>query len=511
MPKDHEQMATVKELFQAAQQDDFKAVRDYLQVVLHNAAEDNSTGSSQKTIGSIVEPKTKNSLLHYACDNGNLDACKFLFMCDGMASAFLNEINTFGHTPLFYAASSGNLSVVKWLISNGADIDMDYSDRSDVVPRDGDLGIFTPLQIACFRGHEAVANFLVECNADLSGTRRNGKTPLHFASAQNRPEIVKLLIEAGADVHACDGEGKTPVDVANSAVLPLLLPDEYGEQKEEENDLEGASGDNGDDDDEFEEDDKTKRGMECVKNAFGAEIARSFRSKTWKTRVGAITDASMCFENVFKGKNLVKLFDGACFMMEMALQDAVTQVASSCCTSLLKVAFNAAMSEKDFHTRTFHEERPVIRRIASALLLRGAGSNEKDSSEAVSSLLFLICKSVDITRYLTAQICQMMISSSTTAPELSPNHKQNSAGPSSSSSNASRRHQLVAIKILNAIASQYRMDEKASDLSFANAIKISMLALENSSVHVRTASIDLLVQCLVIRCEESGMMMLCFL
>ncbi|GMF46876.1 unnamed protein product [Phytophthora fragariaefolia] len=498
------QMATLKELFQSAQQDDFDAVRDYLQVVLHEEVEDGSAQSPQKAVEAIVEAKTKNSLLHYACDNGNLEACKFLLMCEGMAAAFLNEINAFGHTPLFYAASSGKLSLVKWLISNGADIDTDYSDRSDIAPRDGDLGIFTPLQIACFKGHEGVANFLVECNAELSGTRRNGKTPLHFASAENHPAIVKLLIEAGADVHACDGEGKTPVDVANSAVLSLLLPDEYGGPNEENNELEGGPDDNADNDAEFEGDDQTERGMEGVKSAFGAEIARSFRSKTWKTRVIAITDASISFQNVFKGKNLVKLFDGACIMMELALQDAVTQVASSCCSSLLKVAFNAAMSEKDFHTRQFHEQRPVIDRIASALLLRGAGSNDKDASEAVTSLLFLICKSVDITRYLTSQISRMMASSSPAMLLLSPS-KQTSAGPSVLSTNVSWRHQLVAIKILNAIANQYRMDEKSSGLSFANAMKISMLALENSSVHVRTASIDLLVQCLVIRCEESGM------
>ncbi|EEY61578.1 protein kinase [Phytophthora infestans T30-4] len=456
MPKGHAQLMTLKELFQAAQHDDLEAVRDYLQVVLHDEMESNSPSAIQ----AIVEPKTNNSLLHYACDNGNLDACKYLLMCEGFALAFLNEVNSFGHTPLFYAASSGNLSLVKWLVSNGADIDTDYSDRSDIVPRDGDLGIFTPLQIACFRGHEGVTNFLVECNAELSGTRRNGKTPLHIASAQNHPAIVKLLMEAGADVHACDEEGKTPVDVAHSAVLSLLLPDEY-EVQHEDNDLETGSGDQ--DDDEFEGDDKTK-GMDKVKSAFGSEIARALRSKTWKTRVTAVTDAATCFQSDFTRTNLLNLFDGACFMMEMALQDAVTQVASSCCTSLLKTAFNAVISDKEFHSRAFHEERPVAQRIASILLLRGAGSNEKDSGEAVSSLLYLICKSTDITRHLTLQISQMMTSS---ARPLSPSPQ----GSSASSTSASWRHQLVAIKILSAIANQYRLDEKTSGLSFAYAMK----------------------------------------
>ncbi|KAI9993672.1 hypothetical protein PInf_015965 [Phytophthora infestans] len=459
MPKGHAQLMTLKELFQAAQHDDLEAVRDYLQVVLHDEMESNSPSAIQ----AIVEPKTNNSLLHYACDNGNLDACKYLLMCEGFALAFLNEVNSFGHTPLFYAASSGNLSLVKWLVSNGADIDTDYSDRSDIVPRDGDLGIFTPLQIACFRGHEGVANFLVECNAEVSGTRRNDKTPLHFASAQNHPAIVKLLMEAGADVHACDEEGKTPVDVAHSAVLSLLLPDEY-EVQNEDNDLETGSGDQ--DDDEFEGDDKTK-GMDKVKSAFGSEIARALRSKTWKTRVTAVTDAATCFQSDFTRTNLLNLFDGACFMMEMALQDAVTQVASSCCTSLLKTAFNAVISDKEFHSRAFHEERPVVQRIASILLLRGAGSNEKDSGEAVSSLLYLICKSTDITRHLTLQISQMMTSS---ARPLSPSPQ----GSSASSTSASWRHQLVAINILSAIANQYRLDEKTSGLSFAYAMKMKI-------------------------------------
>lgn len=504
----HAQKLTLKELFQAAQQDDFKAVDDYLQVVLHEEHEaacksDNTTG-----VMMLVEPKTRNTLLHYACDNGNLDACKYLLMYEGMAAAFLNEPNSFGHTPLFYAANSGKLPLVKWLISNGADIDIDYSDRPNVAPRDDDHGIFTPLQIASFHGHEEVVNFLVECNAELSGTRRNGKSALHFASAQNHKRIVKILLEAGADAHATDCDGKSPVDVAHSSILSLLLPNEHGGVEiDDGDDIEAhddAADDEDDEDDGFSSSGNARVAIQAIRSSFGADISREFRDKSWKARVKSINNAALCFQHVTGAKNAFKLFLGACQMMVAALQDPVSQVASSCCTTLLKAAFNAVMSESEFHGPEFHRRHPEIQQIATGLLNRGAGSNEKDSSEAVASLLFLICKSTEVTRYLTSQISQIMLCGTVTPSASISMTPSKNAESSVLGGAVPWRLQLVSIKILNTIASQYRLDQASSGLSFPDAIKISMHSLDNSSVHVRTASIDLLVQCLLIRCEESG-------
>ncbi|TMW57111.1 hypothetical protein Poli38472_003036 [Pythium oligandrum] len=492
---------TQKELFQAASQNDFAAVRDYLQVLL----DENADGDSKGMVKYLLEPKTRNTLLHYACDNGNLDACKYLLMCEGMVEASLNEPNVFGHTPLFYAASSGKLPLVKWLISNGADIDMDYSDHEDIQPRDDDHGMFTPLQIACFKGYEDIVNFFVECNAALSGTRRNGKTPLHVASSQNHKAIVKILMEAGADIHACDDQGKTPVDVAHSSLLSVLIPGEHGVAGDDEDADDGIekNRDDDDDDDSFASSSEHSAAIEIVRSAFGRQIAREFHNKSWKSRMNAINDASIFVQNGSNGKNVTKLFDASCQMIILALQDAVSQVASSCCTALLKTAFTAVMGIADFHSARFHQDRPAINRIAELLLVRGAGSNEKEASEAVASLLFLICKSADITRHLTSHIFQIMgPAGSISTVALSPSK---SIDVSSSSGSLSWRLQLVAIKILNTIASQYRLDQGVGGLSFQDGVKISTTSLENASVHVRTAAIDLFVQCLLIRCEQSDM------
>jgi ankyrin repeat protein len=73
------------------------------------------------------------------------------------------------------------------MVSNGADIDTDYSTKVSVAQSSDDRRYeiaCTPLQAACVKGHLDIANFLVECNADLSGSVLHGVTPLHFACHQ---------------------------------------------------------------------------------------------------------------------------------------------------------------------------------------------------------------------------------------------------------------------------------------------------------------------------------------
>jgi hypothetical protein len=142
------------------------------------------------------------------------------------------------------------------------------------------------------------------------------------------------------------------------------------------------------------------------------------------------------------------------------------------------------MSDSSFHSETFHAQRPIISQIVEALLTRASGSNDKDTSEAISGILFLLCKSLLITNSLVQRIGQIL----------------NATGETSSST---WRLQLVCIKILNSVASQYRFDT-SSGLGFQDSAQYSAVCLENSSVHVRTAAIDLLVQSVLIKCEQSG-------
>jgi ankyrin repeat protein len=75
---------------------------------------------------------------------------------------------------------------------------------------------FTPLQLACFFGHTAVAAYLLDQGADVHAVAQNAMQiqPLHAAVAGQYSDIVKLLIAHGADVNARQQSGFTPLMAA---------------------------------------------------------------------------------------------------------------------------------------------------------------------------------------------------------------------------------------------------------------------------------------------------------
>ncbi len=78
-------------------------------------------------------------------------------------------------------------------------------------------------------GRVTVVRWLIRRGVDMNQPNDKGTTPLHAAAWQGRMPIVKLLVEAGADVHALDGEyHATPAQWAQhnaqTHVRPQCLP-----------------------------------------------------------------------------------------------------------------------------------------------------------------------------------------------------------------------------------------------------------------------------------------------
>jgi hypothetical protein len=76
----------------------------------------------------------------------------------------------------------------------------------------------TPLHYAVGMGNISVAKYLIEKGADVNAKHSGGWTPLHFAGLRllandSMAEIVILLEEKGADFNAKDNQGKTPLDI----------------------------------------------------------------------------------------------------------------------------------------------------------------------------------------------------------------------------------------------------------------------------------------------------------
>ena len=119
--------------------------------------------------------------------------------------------------PLVIAATMPDLSALRALIADGADVNLAAN------------GV-TPLLAAtkdCYDGRVEAVMTLIANGANVTLADGAGNTPLHFAALTRDPAVAQSLIDAGADVNAINREGMTPIglaaEAANWAVLEFLL------------------------------------------------------------------------------------------------------------------------------------------------------------------------------------------------------------------------------------------------------------------------------------------------
>jgi ankyrin repeat protein len=138
----------------------------------------------------------KTTPLHAAVAGRCVDAVDLLMR----AGVDVNAKDDFGQTVLHYAASKGDLEIIKRLIATGADINAE----------ENELG-YTPLHIALVMSKEEAALELINAGADIVRADRRGQTPLHLAVRKCLVRAVEELLRRGVPVNAVDAEGDTPL------------------------------------------------------------------------------------------------------------------------------------------------------------------------------------------------------------------------------------------------------------------------------------------------------------
>ncbi|PGH35704.1 hypothetical protein GX50_01417 [[Emmonsia] crescens] len=132
------------------------------------------------------------TLLHLAAYFGNLAWAEMLlkhYASDGVLfRRHASRKDSYGRTPLFWAATRGHEDVVKLLLDHGVNINS--KDRSKL----------TALHIAVTGEHKDVVSLLLKRSARIEDKASYGDTPLIRAIQANSKDIVKLLLEHGARV-----------------------------------------------------------------------------------------------------------------------------------------------------------------------------------------------------------------------------------------------------------------------------------------------------------------------
>lgn len=121
-----------------------------------------------------------------------------------------------GFTPLHLAAFFGHEAVAQVLLAHGAEVSIPARNAMRV----------QPLHSAAAGDHLAICRELIARGADVNARQEGGFTPLMSAAQNGSVELIQLLLAHGADPRATTAAGKTARDLAvesgHDAVAALL-------------------------------------------------------------------------------------------------------------------------------------------------------------------------------------------------------------------------------------------------------------------------------------------------
>ena len=171
------------------------------------------------------DPESMNLELLEAAANGRSIRAKCLIKNGANVNFILKSKSS-----LHWASYNGHIEVVKFLLEDGAKVDLPESNENNQ----------TSLHLSSIRGHADISEYLINHGAKIDAKDSYGWTPMHFAAAKDSahcdpteqfipPEngkviqwasndehdkIIELLIKHGADIDIRNNDGLSPLYLA---------------------------------------------------------------------------------------------------------------------------------------------------------------------------------------------------------------------------------------------------------------------------------------------------------
>ncbi|XP_062517139.1 ankyrin repeat family A protein 2-like isoform X1 [Corticium candelabrum] len=139
--------------------------------------------------------------IHACAEAGDLNSLK---MATYLGSTDFSAADHLGLTPIMWAAASGEINAVMFLMQNDASVNETAFSKSGE----------TALHFACNNGHYRLVRLLLDLGANVNATDSHGGTPLIYAANCGHSSVVQSLLENGADVTYKTRIGMTALDYA---------------------------------------------------------------------------------------------------------------------------------------------------------------------------------------------------------------------------------------------------------------------------------------------------------
>ena len=115
----------------------------------------------------------------------------------------VNSLGEYASTPLHYACREGNFEMVKFLIENGANVNIE-NHYSTIYP------IFDAItSLNNQKTHLQIIQLLIDNGANIKKVDSFGNTLLYHAIEQENIILIELLIQLGCDINHCSRHDKS--------------------------------------------------------------------------------------------------------------------------------------------------------------------------------------------------------------------------------------------------------------------------------------------------------------